>query len=344
MTAAEKSYVGLAKQTAAGTPDTTDADFKYLLFTQGGLSASPVTLPIDMEVGGGALLRDIVKAGVVSGGQLQLTPRPATLGLALYGVTGKVVTTDGSDTSYSHVFTLDTADNFAAPYFTGRSSPGGLWGEQFQDMRFNSLALAWRGGRFLTGAYGLVGGLPAKVATTTWAAPAKVDGGPQFLAPLGAIEIPTATPAKVLSGSFVASAQIPLDEQWIVGSYAPDGLSITQKAFMLQMAVKIEDATLFTKMMYDPAAGSAWVASVFREANIKLTFSTAQLAAPGKPYKITIAANGNSGDTANIIWTAAPIQLQAGRNVIMNVVGTFVADSAGATPITITLVNKTSAY
>ncbi len=343
MTASEKSFVGLAKQVAKGTPNVTDADFQYLLFNQGGLSASPVMLPVDPEVGGGALLRDVVKAGVVSGGQLQLVPRPSTLGMALLGVTGKVVTVDNVDLSYTHSFTLDT-DQFAAPYFTGRSAPGNMWGEQFQDMRFTNLSLAWRGGRFLTGAMGLIGGLPKKVATTAWSALAKVDGGPQFLAPLGAIELPTGSVAKVLSGSFVASSQIPLDEQWIVGSYSPDGLDITQRAFMLQMALKIDSADLYTKMMYDPAAGADWVASVFREAAFKLEFKAAQEIAAGVPYSISIAANGKSDADANVVWSATPIQMQAGRNIIMNVVGTFLADNSGATPITVELVNKTAAY
>ena len=36
MTASEKSFLGLAEQTAQGTPNTTDAEFNYILYTQGG--------------------------------------------------------------------------------------------------------------------------------------------------------------------------------------------------------------------------------------------------------------------------------------------------------------------
>ncbi len=346
MTAVEKSYVGLAKQTAKGTPNVTDADFHYLLFTQGGLSASPVTVPLDIEIGGGAILRDVVKTGVMSGGQLALIPRPNSLGLALMGMTGKVVTTDGLDGSWSHKFTLDPADEFAAPYYTGRNSPAGLWGEQYQDMRFTSLTLAWRGGRFLTGSMGLVGGQPSKVTTTLWNPATKVDGGPQFLAPLGHIEVPTGAALSVLSGSFVASSAIPLDEQWVVGSYSPEGFDIVQRAFMLQMAIKIPDGTLFSKIMYDPAGGNAWVAAIMREADIKLDFATAQEAAPGKPYKLTIKANGQNAasNKANIAWSVQPLIMRAGTNLVMNVVGTFLADPDGLSPVDITLVNTHEAY
>jgi hypothetical protein len=349
MTAAEKSFVGLAKQTAKGTPNVTDAEFKYLLFTQGGMSASSLTTPLDVEVGGGALLRDVLKTGVFSGGQLQLIPRPDTLGMALMGVLGKVVSADGGDGSFKHTFSLDPLDDFSAPYYTGRASPGGMWGESFQDMRFTTLALAFRGGRFLTGSYGLVGGLPGKVATAGWSAATKVDGTPPFLSAIADIEVPVATKLSVLSGSFIASSAIPMDEQWVVGSYSPEGLDITQRAFALQLAVKISDDTLFTKMQYDPAAGSSWVASMFREANFKIDFKSAALAAAAKPYSITIKGNGDSGDTApnraNVVWTAQPITMQAGRNIVMAITGTFLADPEGDEgPISIELVNQTTAY
>ena len=343
MTASEKSFIGLAKQTAKGTPNTTDDDFTYMLFTQGGISPAPVNLPLDQEIGGGAMLRDVQKVGILSGGRLSFIPRPKSLGFALLGVTGSVATTDGLDGSYSHVFKLGS-DQFAAPYWTGRQDIGGLKGEQLQDMRFNSLALAFRGARFLTGELGLVGGLPTNLATTTWDALAKVDSGPQFIAPLGSIALPSATPLKVIAGSFIASSAIPLDEQWIVGSYQPDDFSIVQRAYALQMAVKIEDGDLYTKMMYDPAGGAAWVAEVMREADFTLSFASPIEAAPGVPYSFSIAANGESGANANVVWTCQPIVMKAGKQIIMNITGTFLADPLAGDPIVLTLVNSNDSY
>lgn len=344
MTASEKSFIGFAKQASKGTPITADAAFSYMLFTQGGISPAPVNLPLDMEVGGGALQRDVQKMGVMSGGRLSFIPRPHTLGFAFLGATGNIATTDNLDGSYTHAFKLGT-DQFSAPYFTGRQDVGGMYGEQIQDMRFNSLALAFRGARFVTGQVGLVGGLPAKINDmATWAALAKVDGGPQFIAPLGTIELPAATALKVVAGSFVASSAIPLDEQWIVGSYQPDAFDITQRAFALQMSVKIEAGDLYTKMMYDPAGGAAWVAQVMREASFVLKFDSPVEAAPSEPYSFSIAANGESGADANVVWTCQPIVLQAGRNIMLNITGTFLADPLAGDPITLSLTNTTAAY
>lgn len=56
MTAAENSVLGFAKQTAKGTPNVTDAEFKYLLFTQSAMGVNNLSIPLDPEVGGGAML------------------------------------------------------------------------------------------------------------------------------------------------------------------------------------------------------------------------------------------------------------------------------------------------
>lgn len=344
MPAAEKSALGLAKQTGVGTPNVTDADFDYLLFTAGSIGVNNVATPLDQEVGGGAMSRDVVKTGVFSAGKLACIPRPHTLGLAMLGATGSVASVDGVDGSWTHTFKMGT-DQFAAPYFTARQDIAGLQGEQFQDLRFASIALNWRGGQFVRGEYGFLGGLPTPISDmAAWNAAAAVDGGPQFLAPLGDIELPTGTDVKVMSGMFAAGLSIPLDEQWIVGSYSPDALDIVQRAFAVNFVIKMTDAVLYEKINYDPAAGGAWAAEMFKEGNFKLEFSSPALAAPAKPYKFTVAGNGSSGAAANVAWSAQPIQLQAGKNVMMAVTGTFLADPAGGDPITMTLVNQTDAY
>lgn len=342
MTAAEGSYLGLAKQTAKGTPNTTDAEFKYFLFNEGSFGVNTQNLPLDPEVGGGALLRDVNKVGVMSGGALTFIPRPSTLGNLLLGVLPDVVTVDNT-TYYTHTFTLGT-DHFTAPYYTMRNAPGNLWGEQMQDSRVASLALAWRGSNFLRGQVGLMGGLPAKVATAAWDPLTYLDTGPQFLTPLSKIEVPDATALKVLSGSFAAANNIPLDEQWVVGSYQPDGFDITGKSFVLSLVVKVDDADLYTKINYDPAGGSAWVADIFKEANLDIQFVSNVEVDTGVPYSVAINANGQTGDNANVAWTAQPIPVRSQRNLMMQVTGTFLASPTADTPVTVTLINDQASY
>jgi hypothetical protein len=288
------------------------------------------------------MLRSLVKVGVTSGGVFTFIPRPESIGHFLLGALGNVGAATQIDTSaaYSHAFDLGT-DQFAAPYFTIRSSPGGLWGETFQDSRVAALGLNWKAADYVRASVALLGGTPTpNVSTAAWTAASLVDSGPQLLAPLGVVELPTGTSAKVLSGSFAAGMDIPLDEQWITGSYEPDDFDINQRSFTLTLAVKLTDGSLYEKIMYDPAAGGAWAASVFKEANINLQFVSDQEADTGYPYSILVEANGSTGAAANVAWSATPIRLRAGTQVTMAVTGTFLADPAAGQPITVTLTNQ----
>jgi hypothetical protein len=346
MTASENSFVGLAKQTGKGTPNITDADFSYMLFREGALGAVPSYLPLDQENGGGALPRNVLKVGVMSGGQLSIIPRPKTLGHAFLGVTGAVNSVDGTDGSFEHTFTL--SDQFNAPWYTLRSAPGALYGEILSDARVASLALQWRAARFVEGAISFQGiGVPSKVnaaAVSAWNALPKVDGGPQFLAPLGTIELPTGASVNVAGGSFTAGVAMPVDEQWKVGSYSPNNLSITQRAYVLSLLLRIENDVLISKIMYDPSGGNTWLPAVMREANFKIEFASDIEAALGKPYKFSIAANGETGADANVAWSCQPIAMRAGRQLTLAATGTFLASPDGNTPLTLTLVNQTATY
>lgn len=341
----EGSVLGLAKQVAKGTPNVTDASFMYFLYTNSAVAPSNVTVPLDIEVGGGAMLRDVKKLGVMSGGAFEFIPRPKMLGHLLLGALGDVSSViDGTGPGYIHTFTLG-ADQFSAPYYTVRSAPGNLWGEQMQDQRVSALGISFRGADLVRASAAFTGGLPTKVATTLWAPSTKVDGGAPLIAPLSTIELPTGSAAKVISGSFMAGMSIPMDEQWIVGSYSPDDFEILSRAFSLSFVMKVTDATLYSKMMYDAAGGSAWAADMLREADIKLELVSDVEYDTGKPNMLTIAANGESGDSANVVWSVAPISVRAGRQILMSVTGMFLADPSGAIePITVTLKNEQVSY
>lgn len=343
------SYFGIAKQTAKGTPNVTDGDFKYLLFKSGGMSPNNVVVPLDDEIGGGALTRDVQKMGVYSAGGLEIIPRPDTLGLFLLAALGTdtAALVNPSTTAYKHDFALG-ANQFAAPYFTTRMAPGNMWGEQFQDVRLNSLALSFKGADYLRAQVGFLGGLPLEVATGAWSP--TIDSGPQFTSPLSTIELPTGTPVKVLAGGFSAGMVIPLDEQWVLGSYTPDDFDIVRRAFAVNFTIKVTDATLYNKMSYDPAGGNAWTAQILREADFKMEFKSPVLAdtANNVDTSLVIAGNGQSqaSGNANVAWSVAPIGLRSGGNVLMNMSGIFLADPRGAgnEPITVSLTNTVASY
>ena len=344
MTASENSWVGFALQVAKGTINATDAEFDFFLFNEGGIGPDSQFLPLDQEVGGGAMLRSVVKTGVVTSGVFSFIPRPSTLSKMFTGLLGADAIT-GTGPSYTHTITHAT-DEFSAPFYTWRANAGLIQGETFQDVRMASLSLQWKAADYLRAQLALTGGVPvSKVSTAAWSPATYIDNGPQFIAPVSKIEIPDGTSAKCLRGSFAAGLLIPLDEQWVVGSYYPDGFDINQRTYAFNLTVKMEDATLYNKCMYDPADGGAWAAEMFREANLDFQFDSDTEADTGVPYSIRIDANAQtqaSGD-ANVYWTGQPIGLRAGRQVTLNMTGLFVRGPSGQEPITITSINTDAA-
>jgi len=313
---ADSSVFGVAQQTGKGTPNVTDADFKYILFTEGVPTPQNITRALDREVGAGALPQGSVKVGVLSGAQMQFIPRPQTLGELLYAQLGAVSTEDNT-TYFTHTFTLPT-DQFSQP-----------------------------GADFMRGAFAFQGGLPQKVASmAAWAPQTYIDEGPQFLSPVSSIEVPTSTSIKVLEGAITMGSAVPLDEQWIVGSYYPDDTPTVNRAIGLTMTVLIEDNTLYQKLMYDPTGGADWTADIFREADIALSFVSDQEVDTGVPYSLLFEANGQnaaSGDS-NIQWSVQPVAIQAGRQMKMIISGIFTASPTVDEPITVTLVNGEASY
>jgi hypothetical protein len=339
MTSALKSILGFAKQSGAGVAGTT---FKYLLYNTASVALNNVVLPLDTEIGGTTpLVRSMVKTGVYAGGGVEFIPRPDTIAMLLTGLLGEdadpPTAVPSATGAYKHTIAFKSADAFDVPYYTTVHAPGGMWADQLLDCRVSALGFSWRAANFLRATMGLAGGTPTKITVPTGIDP---DDGPQFLTVLSEIEVPTATPLKVLSGSFVGGNAIPLDEQWIVGSYSPDAFDVVTRAFSLSFVVKITDATLYSKMMYDPAGGSAWAADLFKEADINLKFQSNKEVGTGTPvpYSITIKGNGGAGDAGNIIWSADPIGVRAGRNVLMNMTGVFLATDTGS-PVTVEVVN-----
>lgn len=450
MTAAEGSLLGLAIQSAEGVEENRDDQFKYLLYNEAQVAPNNVILPLDPEVGGGALLRSVVKVAVNTGGAINLTPRPETLGMFLYGVTGQATSTrnhrpdallpahslDGStvtalagqpdrptritargnagasgqvtiagtvsgapatevlalnganiveggklfseiasltfsdtagqtaevgwyDGSYTHVFKLNNADMFSAPFWTVRSQlaigQANRFGERFKDVRVNMLGLEFRAPGFARATTSLLGGEPAPVDTATWNGLTYVDSGPQFVTSVGErIQLPEGTNLAVLGGSFAAASAIPLDEQYVVGSYFPEGLEIVNRSFGLNLVVKLPNESLYRKMMYDPNLGSAWAAEIFREARLLFRLKSDQNAAvvrrvgdaaDSRPYSLQIAANGQTGDEANLAWSMAPVGTRAQRQITAQLTGTFLASpNPEYDPLTITLVNRRASY
>ena len=350
----EGTYFGLTRQAEKGTPIVTDNLFDYMLLLRSGIGEQNVNLPLDMEIGGGAMLRNVVKTGLTTGGPIRFIPRPHTLGHFLAGYFGhQLAPVQGTLTdlgSYSHMFKFG-ASQFVSPYFTLRSAPGGMYGMQYQDSVLQAFSLEFRAADFVRSTAAWLGGLPTKVSTALWDPSAAVDGGPQFLSVVSGVIIPDGegesaiTNWKVLEGAVVFESAIPLDEQWVVGSYVPDDYPINQRAVSISMRVKVsDDGALYRKMSYDPADGATWVADLLRKSDVSIKLASPAPAngTEGRPNSVEIKANGDASNP-NVVFTVAPLDIVPGRQIIMDVTGTFLADPTGLfDPLTVELINGTA--
>jgi hypothetical protein len=344
---AENSDVGFAKQTAVNTPNVTDASFQYFMFGKGGIGANNQYIPADDSIGSGSLLPSIEKGGVFSAGAFEFVPRPVSIGSMLYGVLGKAAVPTADGTGWKHVITIDTASEFTLPYFTFRSAPGDLWGETFQDCRIMSLGLNWKAADMVRAQMAVIGGLPTpNVTKTLWAPDTHRDNAPVLLAPTTVITGFNGATLKILRGAINFGGAFPLDEQWITGSYSPDGIDLVSRQVSISLLMKVADATLYNKMSYDPSNGAAWVASALKDGDIVIHFKSSKTYDTNKPYALKFAANSQTqaSGNGNIAWTVAPISLQSGKLVTMMVTGTVLKNAFdSASPVSIELYNNSAA-
>lgn len=349
MGSALDSDFGLALQAGKGLPVTNDADFDYTYFSEGtGINPMPIVLPLEQEIGSGPLIRDVAKVGVSSGGAISFVPRPSTIGLFLKGVLGTAVSTPGAN-FVTHTFKF-ADDPFDLPYFTLRRRVGALGGADVgTDVRVAQLQFEFAAANFLrANAQFLGASAPTYVEdTSSWEPDNYRDNTPPFLTCKGAFELPTGTSMRVLRGTVSVVNVMPLDEQFIVGSYAPDDIEVVSRAIVFDMQVKA-DADLYHKMMYDPAKSGTWQPEIMREAVLNLRMETAQEVDAGQPYSLAFQANGKSeaSGEANLAWSVEPIALRGNRQVVMRVTGTVLADNSGAAngPFSVTLINGRDNY
>lgn len=341
MASAENTKFGVALQTAAGAPNITEGSFDYLLYSEGALGPQNMIIPTDPEVGGGAMISDLKKVGISSAGAINFIPRAKSIGKLLYAALGKQDTPaavpPGSE-AYAHTFNFGD-DQFDLPYLTVRYAPGNLQGEIFKDCRIAALNFSWQAANFLRAQVAFIGKKPELAASVGWnPSLANLDNSPQFMTTAGSGSAGAANPLKMISGSLSIINSIPLDEQMVVGSYEPDALDVVSRAITLQVVVKVSDAALYKKVMYDPAGGTEWVPAIMKDVLTAFEFKSDQNADATNAVKYALSfADNMSATDGNVAWTAQPLATRAGKTIVMALSGMFLADT---NPFTAKLTNR----
>lgn len=338
MASSNNTRLGMAIQTNGSTINTTAAAFNYFTYGEGAMGVTNMNVPAEDGIGTGGFPSAVEKMGVFAQGGFDGVAHAQSLGLLLYGALGAKAAPTADGQGFVHAFSVGT-DKLALPYFTVRqynpSLAGG--GEVFPHARVAGLGLSWRAANYLRNQVALMGAV-ADFDTDVADWSPTVDLGPTFIAPKATIAWPSET-VKVLSGAVQFGAQIPLDGQWITGSYTPDAMDIVSRQAAVQLVLKITDNTLYRKFVYDPAGGAAWAANIMKEGGVTLTFESSQVYDTAKPYKLVIAFDNTS---ENVAWAAEPLSIRAGQPVTLAITGTILG--ATNSEVTATLYNDTATY
>jgi hypothetical protein len=339
------SALGIAKQSAKGTPATTG--FNWFLFNEGMAGPQERSTQLPPEAGGGILSRGLIRMGVSGAAGGQLIPRANSLGALLVGVMGKDTptamdpdTTPASGDEYTqHVLTFDT-DMSAVPYWTIRRAVSNSFGELVTDAKVAGVSLEMAALNVVEGQFAMMGIEPALVEDISAWNPSP-DGSPPFSAAKGVCKMATADTVSTLpvrAATLQIGNTLNVDKEFIIGSYFPRDVDLLTRAASVSFVVFVQDHEIYAKLAYDPAGGAAWLADVFSSAELDLEFNTLEyLGTAGTvPYGLKVSATKTQ-------WTVRPIAVRANDIIVAQVSGMIVQPSAGEA-LTLTLSNTVDAY
>lgn len=256
--AGNQADIGLAIQSAKGTPATAAAFRTYL--TGGGLA--PVRTIEDVAETTAGRLRNDSFVAMIGGeiGSPAFAIRPNIIGIALYAAMGAKAVTGASD-PYTHTFTLSAFQPYVTAWMRlGALASGGLY-SKFSDAKVTNLTISSTAGGIMTATMGLVAaGIQSKSAAETTVA---VETGATFLHAHGSGALKVEGTAVSTIESFELS--IGLGSNAIQGdSVTPAEVTEGLQDITITTTELIQDFALFNRMVYgtaSPTDGAVPVAS-----------------------------------------------------------------------------------
>lgn len=256
--AGNQADIGLAIQSAQGTPATAAAFRTYL--TGGGLAAARTSEDIAETTAG--RLRNDSFVGMIGGdvGTPAFAVRPNIIGIALYAAMGAKAVT-GSTDPWTHTFTLNPTQPWVTAFMRLGPGTGGLY-TRFSDAKVSNLTIASTAAGIMTATMGLVAAKIASKAAPDTAVTAET--GAAFLHSHGSGALQIEGSALTVIESFEIA--IGLGAAAIQGSdVTPATVSEGLQDITITTTELIQDFALWNRMIYgtsSPADNTAPVAQV----------------------------------------------------------------------------------
>ncbi len=332
--------LGVAPQTAKGTPNTT---YSWVPATQLGLEAEQQVQQYPLEISGDYISHGSYKTSVSVGGGVSLLVRPDSIGHFLYMLCGQdtVTPVTGQSGAYSHAmspFVAGSGTNL--PWYTLSKNVAGLWAEQYVDTRLSSFQLSIPKAGIVTAQASFFGITPSQVAVPTMSG---FDSGPTFETCQATVTLNNEATGLSISADSAYADQIQLsytsnlsqDEQ-AVGSFTPIDITLLSRAVSISYDMVIRDAAL-REAVYQNGASTNWSPQVYRGSLTVVLNSSTNIGATTQPYTMTITIPGMD-------FLLMPIQMSGAQLIRANLSAVVTLGPSGNDHFSFTTVNATASY
>lgn len=332
-TALQGSF-GLGRQSAQDTPGTPI----YLPVLNDGIEPNQIVNTMQPEIGGSCFLRNSYKAGVSGGGAISFYPRGDSIGHFLYALTGGAATTPvgGQVGAYSSLFTPQSyTDGLDLPYYTLIKDVSKIWTNQYLNAKLDSLTFDISKQAIVTCNANFFATTPSEIAVPSGQT---YDSTGFFVACSGSISFVDENTSVSFSPTLANSIdRVNLafrnnlsQDQFVVGSYYPTGVTLLQRTVTATLDVIIRDKAVW-EAIYLNGGSSAWSPTVKR-GTLAITLTAANnIGASTQPWQLTF----NFPGLDMLMMPVAPSGAQLLRSTITTqlTLGPSGADTYSATLI-----------
>lgn len=335
-----KGYLGFEKQTAKGTAAT--AGFKFIGCTAVDVQPENIAATAAPMIGGKAFPEDGYKSAHRAGGTYAFECRSDDIGWLLYYMSGAcAVDTDNPEAgANTHTFYMASGDDFTIPWVTFIRSAGELIKDQLIDTKIATLRLAFAAGAPVVATFGVIA---REAANFSLSPTVTLDSTPLLVTPdsnaLAQIDYDEDDVLEdvVTTGVIVDFANVMTNNEFVIGSYKLNDVTLLSRAIGITWTGIIEDDEMWRALYYGAIDGTTWSTNPVLAACRVKAVSGQMIGATDTQYSLQF-------DAGEAMWTVCRVPLASQSLIGFTATAAVTVPSSGE-EFTFTLINdESSAY
>lgn len=329
-------YLGFEKQTVKGTAAT--AGFKFLGCTMLDMQPENIAATAAPTIGGKAFPEDGYKAAHRAGGTFACEVRADDIGWLLYYMSGAcdISADDPVAGANTHTFNMASGDDFTVPWVTFIRSAGEIIKDQLIDSKVATLRLAFAAGAPVVSTFGVIARSAANFSLSPTVV---VDDKPLLVTPdanaLAQIDYDEDDTLEdvVTTGVIVDFANVLTNNEFVIGSYQLNDVTLLSRAIGITWTGIIEDDLMWRALYYGAVDGTTWSTDpVLAKCLVKAV--SGQMITGSTQYSLQF-------ECGEAMWTVQRVPLASQSLVGFTATAAVTVPSAGE-EFTFTLVNDTA--